>query len=177
LDSRPLSGNSVRRAGSNSPPRSGPRPELRRGRGRDSVHSFFERFERSSPGGGGTRRVHFSAWVEIFATWRSIAFAFGRGCTAAGLSSEMYFILVRMPLRSAEAGRHYSKNCRVGHRDEGTDQALMGEQEVGFGTRSTTTRAGRTDPDRLNLHGSARWRFQVAGSTFPWLGVSTFPVI
>ena len=70
LDSRPLSGNSVRRAGSNSPPRSGPQPELRRGPAPDSVHSFFGRFERFSPGGGGTRKVHFSGWVGIFATWR-----------------------------------------------------------------------------------------------------------
>ena len=67
LHSRPLTGNSVRRAGSNSPPRSDPRPELRRGPGPDSVHSFFGRFERSSPGGGGTRTVHFSGRAGIFA--------------------------------------------------------------------------------------------------------------
>jgi len=67
LDSRPLTGNSVRRAGSNSPPRSGPRPELRCEPGPDSVHSFFGRFERSSPGGGGTRKVHFSGRAGVFA--------------------------------------------------------------------------------------------------------------
>ena len=33
---------------------------------------------------------------------------------------------------------------------------------------------GRTDPDRLKSHRRAKWRFQVAGSTFPRLGVSTF---
>jgi hypothetical protein len=42
LGSRSLTGNSVRRAGSNSPPGSGPRPELRRTPAPDSVHSFFE---------------------------------------------------------------------------------------------------------------------------------------
>ena len=70
LDSRPLTGNSVRRAGSNSPPRSGPRSELRRGPGPDSVHSFFGRFERSSPGGGGTRKAHFSGRAGTFAASR-----------------------------------------------------------------------------------------------------------
>src|SRR3984893_11344487 len=67
LDSRPLTGNSVRRAGSNSPPRSGPRSELRRGPGPESVHSFFVRFERFSPGSAGFRKVHFSGKAGIFA--------------------------------------------------------------------------------------------------------------
>lgn len=69
LDSRPLTGNSVRRAGSNFPPRSGPRLELRRGPGPDSVHSFFGSFERSSPGSGATRKIHL-LWVGIFAASR-----------------------------------------------------------------------------------------------------------
>jgi hypothetical protein len=64
---RPLTGNSVRRAGSNSPPGSGRRPELRCEPGRDSVHSFFARFERSSPGGRGTQKVHFSGRAGVFA--------------------------------------------------------------------------------------------------------------
>jgi hypothetical protein len=67
FDSRPLTGNSVRRAGSNSPPRSGPRSELRRGPGPDSVHGFFVRFERSSPESAGFRKVHFSGRAGIFA--------------------------------------------------------------------------------------------------------------
>jgi hypothetical protein len=67
LQSRSLTGNSVRRAGSNSPPRSGPQPEPQRGPWPDSVHSFFESFEHSSPGDGETRNVHFAGWVGIFA--------------------------------------------------------------------------------------------------------------
>jgi hypothetical protein len=67
FNSRPLIGNSVRRAESNSPPRSGPRPELRRGLGPDSVRRFFARFEHSSPASGGTPKIHFSGRAGIFA--------------------------------------------------------------------------------------------------------------
>jgi hypothetical protein len=121
LDSRPVTGNSVRRAGSNSPRRSGPPPELRRGPGPDSVHSFFGRFARSSPGGGGTLRP---GW-ELCGIASVITFAFGRGCAAAGLGSEMCFMLFRMPLRP-KPGDVHSRNCRFGRRGEGGDQALMG---------------------------------------------------
>jgi hypothetical protein len=80
LDSRPLTGNSVRRAGSNSPPRSGPRSEIRRGPGPDSVHSFFVRFDvprlrardsgRSiSPDGLGSSRHRVGHTLRIWA-WR-----------------------------------------------------------------------------------------------------------
>jgi len=70
LVSRPLTGNSVRHAGSNSPPGPGPRSELRCEPGPDSVHSFFGRFERSSPGGLVTRKVHFPRRAVVFAAWR-----------------------------------------------------------------------------------------------------------
>jgi hypothetical protein len=69
-DSRPLIENSVRRAGSNSPPRSDPRSELRRGPEPNSVHSFFVRFERPWPGAAGFRKVHFSGRAGIFAASR-----------------------------------------------------------------------------------------------------------
>jgi hypothetical protein len=69
LGSRPLSGNSVQHAESNSPPRFGPLTELRRGPRPDSVHSFFGRFERSSPRRGGAVKFHFCGWIGIFATW------------------------------------------------------------------------------------------------------------
>ena len=66
LDSRPVTGNSARRAGGNSPRRSGLQPELRRGPSRDSVHSFFGSVDGFLPGDGGTRKVHFSGWVGIY---------------------------------------------------------------------------------------------------------------
>ena len=101
-----------------------------------------------------------------------------RGRAAAGLSSEMYFIVVRLPLRR-KPGDVRSRNCRFGRRAEGGDQALMG---AGSWARHSinTQRAGRTDPDRQDSHRRAKRRFQVAaraGSTFPlaWhLNVHTF---
>jgi hypothetical protein len=112
LDSRPLIGNSVRRAGSNSPPRSGPRSELRRGPGPKSVHSFFVRFERSSPGSAGFRKVHFSGRAGgLRGIALVIPFVFWRSGAAAGLSPEMYFMLVRVPFGRKPADVH-SRNCR-----------------------------------------------------------------
>jgi hypothetical protein len=66
FDSRALPENSVRRAGSNSPPRSGPRSELRRGPGPNSVHSFFGNFESSPPVGGQTRKVDLGRALRRF---------------------------------------------------------------------------------------------------------------
>ena len=68
--SPPLTGNSVRRAGSNSPPRSGLRSELRRGPGPGSVHSSFVGFESSSPGRGDAREIRFSVtWIFAALHW------------------------------------------------------------------------------------------------------------
>jgi len=105
--------------------------------------------------------------------------AFGRGCAVAGLSSEMCFMLVRMPLRR-KPGDVRSRNCRVGRRGEGSDQALIGAGSWARHSIKNTQRAGRTDPDRQDSYRRAKRRFQVAaraGSTFPlaWhLNVRTF---
>ena len=73
--SPPLTGNSARRAGSNSPPRSGLRSELRRGPGPGSVHSSFVRFEGSSPGGGDVREIQFSVtWIFAALHWSYVSY-------------------------------------------------------------------------------------------------------
>jgi hypothetical protein len=67
FDSRALLGNSVRRVGSNFPPRSDLRSELRRGPVPNIAHSFVRCFERYPSGGGRMRYVDFRGWVAIFA--------------------------------------------------------------------------------------------------------------
>jgi len=52
-------------------------------------------------------------------------FAFGSGRAAAGLSTEVYFI-VGPYAAQAETRDLRSRNCRVGRRGEGSDQALIG---------------------------------------------------
>jgi len=95
-----------------------------------------------------------------------IGFVFGRGCAAAGLSSGMFFMLVRMPPPAEAVRRSFEElsNTTQSRRARcGAAIKLRRVQEVGLGTRSRTQRAGRTDPDRLNLYRRAKWRFQVAG--------------
>jgi hypothetical protein len=59
--------NSVRRVGSNFPPRSDPPLRLRRGQGTNSGHSFFGSFEHYLLGRGRLRLVDFVGWGWIFA--------------------------------------------------------------------------------------------------------------
>jgi hypothetical protein len=54
-------------------------------------------------------------------------FRIGRGCAAAGSSLEMYFI-VSPYAAQAEARGGRSRNCRVGRRGEGSNQALIGAE-------------------------------------------------
>jgi len=157
-----LTGNSVRRVGSNSPPRSGPRQELRRGPGPDSVHSFFGRFACSSPAGGGVPKLRFSGWIVICVMRRSTPQVWALKCWScwsvcrSGLSRTTFIggiVELGAAVRAA------------------TSFAL--KQKVGLGPRSITITAGRTHPYRLYSYGKARWQFQAAGSTFPataWLG-------
>jgi hypothetical protein len=64
-----LTGDSVRHAESNSPPRSGLRPMFRRGPTPGSVRSFFVNFESSSPAGDGTRKIRVLG-TGIVVSWR-----------------------------------------------------------------------------------------------------------
>jgi hypothetical protein len=98
-----------------------------------------------------------------------IAIAFGRGCAAAGLCSEMCFMLVRMPLRQ-KPGDVHSRNCRVGRRGEGSDQALIGAGGWARHSIKNTQRAGRTDPiDQVHVGGpSGDFKLQL-GLAHPFL--------
>jgi len=84
----------------------------------------------------------------------------------------MYFMLVRMPLRR-KPGDVYSRNCRVGRRGEGSDQALMG---AGSWARHSikNTESWPNGFRSTQIIWEAKCRFQVAGSTFPPGSASRF---
>jgi hypothetical protein len=91
-----------------------------------------------------------------------MGFIFGRGCAAAGLSSGMFFMLVRMPPPAEAVRRSFKELSNTTQSRCGAAIKLRRVQEVGLGTR-LRTQTGRTDPDRLKLYRRTKWRFQVAG--------------
>ena len=137
-----LTGNNVRRAGSNSPPRSDPPPELRRGPNSDSADSFPGRFENSWPGSGEARKIQFSG-IGLFAAlrWPCVCY-FGAAVPPMDDAQKCrsYWSLCR----TAEAARRRLEelsDCRtISGRDaaRATIELRWVYEEVGRGARSKT---------------------------------------
>jgi len=143
----PLTANSVQRAGSNFQPRSDPRSELRRGPDSDSADSFPERFESSSLGNGGTRKIRFSG-IGLFVAWHwSCVWYFG-AAVAPMDDVQKCFSYWSVCARRKPCDVHW-RICRrpaTGAMPQGRLSNFEGCGRRLGAALDRTPRAGRTDP-------------------------------